>query len=596
MPVSTYQERVQLFQSKSAVLKKKLSSLSALRLFSFLAFLFTGYYALSAGLNWLLGFSIGFFVLFLFLIRYYDKMQRRFQLNNGLAAINQAELSLLNGQPSPYESGESFIDPHHPYSYDLDLFGPSSLFQFLNRTTTQFGKEKLKNELLGCEPATIRHRQEAIGELTQKLDFRQDLQASGTIHLSEEKKLQSLQRWLSAEPAFASGSHYYMLWIFPIVTITLLLLFIFTEDNRYTTFMGIGFVINLAITFAFARKMADYIAVSTDINKTLQQFSEQISLIEKQSFQSPLLHSLQSEYKSATYQSSTEIARLASLFNYLDILFNIFVSPLLNGFLLFHIHILFRLDKWRKTHGTHVNRWLEIIGETESLGSFANMAFNHPSFTFPEQTEQESFLAMDLGHPLIADKKRITNSISFNQQRFVILTGSNMSGKSTFLRTLGINLVLARAGSTVCSSKMQFYPYDIFVSMRINDSLQDSESLFYAELKRLHSIIEHLRAGNKTFIILDEILRGTNSNDKHNGTIGLIQKLVQGKATGIIATHDLTVADLTDRLPDYLSNKCFESAIVNDELIFDYKIKDGVCSKLSASFLMQKMGIIDKNQ
>ena len=189
-------------------------------------------------------------------------------------------------------------------------------------------------------------------------------------------------------------------------------------------------------------------------------------------------------------------------------------------------------------------------------------------------------------------EKRINNSISFAEQRFVILTGSNMSGKSTFLRTLGINLVLARAGSNVCADQFAFYPYEVHVSMRITDSLQDSESFFYAELKRLHSIILQLQAGEKTFVILDEILRGTNSNDKHNGTIGLIRKLVAAHATGIIATHDLTVSKLEEESQGYISNKCFESEIINDELIFDYKLKEGVCTKLSASFLMKKMGVI----
>lgn len=167
-----------------------------------------------------------------------------------------------------------------------------------------------------------------------------------------------------------------------------------------------------------------------------------------------------------------------------------------------------------------------------------------------------------------------------------------MSGKSTFLRTLGINLILARAGSAVTAGEFHFYPYDVFVSMRITDSLQDSESFFYAELKRLRQIIEHLNTGNKTFILLDEILRGTNSDDKHSGTVGLIKQLTERKATGIIATHDLTVALLTEEFPDQLAAKCFESEIINDELLFDYKIKEGVCTKLSASFLMRKMGII----
>ena len=168
-----------------------------------------------------------------------------------------------------------------------------------------------------------------------------------------------------------------------------------------------------------------------------------------------------------------------------------------------------------------------------------------------------------------------------------------MSGKSTFLRTLGINLVLARTGSRVCAETFVFYPYSVHVSMRITDSLQDSESFFYAELKRLHSIIVELEHGEKTFVILDEILRGTNSNDKHNGTIGLIRKLISARATGIIATHDLTVSKLAEENYDYISNQCFESEIINDELVFDYKLKEGVCTRLSASFLMKKMGVID---
>ena len=168
-----------------------------------------------------------------------------------------------------------------------------------------------------------------------------------------------------------------------------------------------------------------------------------------------------------------------------------------------------------------------------------------------------------------------------------------MSGKSTFLRTLGINLVLARTGSVVCAQTFTLFPYDLHVSMRITDSLQDSESLFYAELKRLHSIIEHLHSDRKTFVILDEILRGTNSNDKHNGTVGLIRKLATYNTCGIIATHDLTIADMSAQYPAYMGNKCFESIIINDELLFDYKLKEGVCSKLNASFLMKRMGIID---
>jgi len=194
---------------------------------------------------------------------------------------------------------------------------------------------------------------------------------------------------------------------------------------------------------------------------------------------------------------------------------------------------------------------------------------------------------------MIAVEKRICNDVGFESGDFMILTGSNMSGKSTFLRTLGVNLVLARAGSMVCAEKFQFFPFDLHVSMRITDSLEDSTSFFYAELKRLQGIIQHLQSDRHTFVLLDEILRGTNSHDKHEGTIGLLKKLIALNATGVLATHDLTVTEMTSEFPQALHNYCFESSIDSGELSFDYALKPGVCSTLSASFLMKKMNVIE---
>jgi len=265
---------------------------------------------------------------------------------------------------------------------------------------------------------------------------------------------------------------------------------------------------------------------------------------------------------------------------------------LLNGLFLFHVHILYMLGIWKQQHAHHIKGWLQLIGRFEALGSFGNLSYNNPAFCRPQLSEARAFSASALGHILVKSHKRVCNDLSFNDQKFVILTGSNMSGKSTFLRTLGTNLVLAKAGSVVCATRFEFYPFDVFVSMRITDSLQDSESLFYAELKRLQSIIKSLEGGRQHFVILDEILRGTNSNDKRSGTIGLIRKMAGFDTFGIIATHDTVVADLIKEYPAFIANKAFESAIINDELLFDYQLKDGVCNTLSASYLMKKMEII----
>lgn len=593
MPTATYQELNLKYAAKAIALQKQLSWFSLLRLIFFVAFVFLGFKAIQTGDRLIILSTIITLAIFLAFIRWYDKLQAEVLFYKELARLNEAELHFLNGQPSSYPDGREYTDPHHPFSYDLDLFGEGGLFSYINRTSTSFGRHALAQNLLHPDTKIIHDRQEAINELAGKLEFRQHLQAHGALLDTREKELQQLRSWLGAKPGFTGKTIYLLLFAFPIATIGCLLYYFITEQESFLNYFYFLFVVNLVIAGVFAKRIAAHLSVSTSVTKILQQFAGQLQQIENQHFSSPLLKQLQQGLKTGNLNASKSIAKLASSFNYLETVINLVVSILLNGLFLFHVHVLYALEKWKQKNGKHIMPWLGTLGEMEALTSFANLAFNNRSFCQPQRSETETLVAADMGHPLIAEKKRVSNSISFAEQRFVILTGSNMSGKSTFLRTLGINLVLARAGSRVCAREFIFYPFSVHVSMRITDSLQDSESFFYAELKRLHSIIRELEQGKKTFVILDEILRGTNSNDKHNGTVGLIRKLVAANATGIIATHDLTVSRLAEENNDYISNQCFESEIVNDELVFDYKLKKGVCTRLSASFLMKKMGVIE---
>lgn len=595
MPLEIYQQLLEKYQQETKQFRKKLQLLSTIRLAIFIASLFFFYCYLKTDTLLLLAVAILCLGTFLYFIRLYDIQKRKLDITEALATINKNEINILNGMPAPYENGKAYINTHHSYTYDLDIFGENSLYQFINRTTTSFGKEALASSLLNPSKDEIIDRQLAIKELADQINFRQLLQANGIIHQGEEKKLSSLQHWLKKKPVFSRPAYYYLLCLFPLATILSISLYLITEQEIYKSVIGLLFVVNLSLSFLFSKKMMGHITVSSDISKTLHQFSEQLLLIEKANWQSENLKKIQAQLSSSNIPASTAIKDVCSRFKYMDMLLNIFLSPIFNGLFLFHIHILFQLDEWKKKFGEHITDWLIAIGEAEALSSYATLGFNNPDFCFPTTSKEESVSTVSMGHPLIRQVKRVTNSISFNEKKFIILTGSNMSGKSTFLRTLGVNLVLANAGSPVCASEFNFYPFEVYVSMRITDSLQENESFFYAELKRLHTIIQQINSGIKTFILLDEILRGTNSNDKSNGTIGLIKKMVAGKALGIIATHDLTVGNLTNEYPDYLSNKCFESAIINDELNFDYKIKEGVCNKLSASFLMKKMGIIDNS-
>jgi MutS domain V/MutS domain III len=593
MPLTTYQQHLSKYSAEYAALNKKLGWLSFFRLLLFAGVIGFGYYYFVHSDWYWLATALVLFAAFLYSIRLYDLVKGKADFAKALIDINKNETDFLNGQASTYANGKEYIDPHHPYSYDLDIFGEGSLFGFLNRTTTSFGKESLAQSLLHPDTNAIKERQESINELSGKINFRQHIQATGSLHDIEQKDMDKLKTWLRFPPVFGNTIFYYLLLVFSAAPVIALVYYFSTESDKALNLFFLLFLLNFFIATLFLKNILKQVSVSTAITKVLQQFAGQLKEIEKQSFASALLQKLQNGLKQNNITAANSIERLASLFRYLDFIINPVMSSLLNGFCLFHIHILFALDKWKKKNSGKVMDWLHIIGEFESLNSFANLAFNNREYCYPEISKEELVTASQMAHPLIRKEKSVSNDISFQQEKFIVLTGSNMSGKSTFLRTLGINLVLARAGSTVCAKSFTLFPFDLYVSMRITDSLQDSESFFYAELKRLQEIIHHLQAKNKTFVMLDEILRGTNSNDKHSGTVGLIRKLAANNACGIIATHDLTVADLSAEYPDYMGNKCFESEIINGELVFDYKLKEGVCTKLNASFLMKKMGVID---
>lgn len=588
-----YTSLLENYTAKARTLNQRLRALSFVRLFLFAAFIYCGYKSMRTGDTLFIIGTIVFFIAFLLIVRLYDKLEGITTFYKALVRINKDEIAFLSGEPSLYASGSEYADAHHPYSYDLDIFGERGLYAYLNRCSTAFGRDALAQNLLHPDTSAIVQRQEAITELSSKIEFRQHLQAYGSMHETKDKELRDLKAWVQSPVGFKNKALYYSLLLFPLATVGSLVYYFVTGNDKGADLFYVLFVVNLIISFAFGRKIAAHLSVSTSVNKLLQQYAGQLKLIEQEKFQSPLLQAWQQRITTQQGTASKSIGTLASLFNYLETVVNLLVSILLNGIVQFHVHVLYKLERWKEQNGNKIFDWLQLLGDMEALNSFANLAHNNPDFCAPEVSTTETLSADNMGHLLIRKEKRVTNSVSFAGEKFMILTGSNMSGKSTFLRTLGVNLLLARSGSMVCATRFVFYPYDVYVSMRITDSLQDSESFFYAELKRLETIIAHLQAGNKTFILLDEILRGTNSNDKRNGTIGLIRKLQRMQACGIIATHDVVVADLIQEYPGYISNNCFESEIVNDELLFDYKLKQGVCTKLSASFLMKKLGVID---
>ena len=590
-----YERLKKHYQNLHAEASKTGNIIATLRLFSIILLIYSSYHFYKTEQPaWLFGAGILLFALFLWLVSLHLKYKEKAQLYTSLSIINANEMAYLTGNLTPFKAGEAYIEPHHPYSYDLDIFGKSSIFQHINRTTTAIGEAQLAAWLKNTEGVNIKAQQQAVRELGLKLDWRQNYLAAGQLHIDEDLDISKFKEWLYAPLNYQNAKILRgVSYILPAITIGILIANFVSDDPIFFTIFKVLFFLNLGIVAFQQKHIKEEHRLLNNTSGILKKYSKLLQLIENESFSSDLLRGIIARNASENNKiGSQSINQLSKILNQFDTILNPFAAILMNGLFQYHLHALFTLEKWKTQNKEVVFNWFETIGTFEALSSIANFAYNNPDFIFPTITTEAKLVLKQVGHPLIQREKRICNDVSFDKTKFIVLTGSNMSGKSTFLRTLGVNLILAKIGSPVCAEQFDCYPFDVCVSMRIDDSLQNSESLFFAELKRLKAIIETLDKPHKTFIILDEILRGTNSNDKRAGTQGLIHRLIAKDAVGIIATHDLVIGDMKTQYPDYLSNQCFEATITNDILHFDYKLREGVCQQMSAAFLMRQMEII----
>jgi DNA mismatch repair ATPase MutS len=324
----------------------------------------------------------------------------------------------------------------------------------------------------------------------------------------------------------------------------------------------------------------------------LESYADIIKLIEHGRFESEKLTDLKSKLNGHV-SASTILKQLSQLSKKLDYRLNLLIGMPLNLLFFWDIHQCLKLEKWKTENREKIDGWFKAMAEFEAISSLANLFFNNPLWILPEVTNDYFHLSMkNAGHPLILAEKRILNDFTVNNEiKIALVTGSNMSGKSTFLRTCGVNIILAMAGAPVCAEKFGVSHAHIYSSMRIADSLEENTSSFYAELKKLAQIIKVVEQKEKVFLLLDEILRGTNSNDRHTGSVALIKQLIKNNAPGIIATHDLALSSLTEEHGQNIDIYNFDVKIQGEELYFDYKINRGICKSLNASILMKKMGI-----
>ena len=492
--------------------------------------------------------------------------------------LNEQEIAFLEQHIFFTDNGSAFQQENHPYAYDLDILGERSLYHYLNRTHTFLGRKLLAERLLSPTPERILDTQKQIQDLTSDLDWRQTFTAYAQQIDDSEEFYTKLSAWAKAPVKLLSNAMRYTLIALPILLVVCLLIG-YGQDNELLKTIGkLLLTINLVTFFSFIGRIAKEKLGFERTYTMLYAFRECIAQVE-------------TRFPERNQQASAKIAQLSRLLDDLDSVGNILVSIPLNAFSFYHIHRYQQLLQWKTRYAAHIEEWLQSVGEIEVLCSFANFSYNHPDFVYPTLNHKYEIAFEAVGHPLIPSEQRITNDITLNEQAFILLTGSNMSGKSTFLRTLGVNMLLTLVGLPVCARKANVHPLRLLVSMRLADSLSDGKSYFFAEINRIQQIVKTLES-ERCFVLLDEVLRGTNSEDKQQGTIKIVERLLSLQALGVLATHDIEVCNLSEQYPQQLQNKCFESIIENGELTFDYKLRDGVCKNKNATFLMKKLGII----
>lgn len=586
-PIEFYKNTLAELEQKASKLKKESRNLSAFRFAIFLGTCFLIYLTLGSYPDVFIVAFLGI-LLFGFLVVKHLDLQRKRSIVKEKIKINSTELQVLNRDFYHLETGKEFTNPAHFYSNDIDLFGKGSFFQYINRTKTNDGKVLLANTLTENKTNTILEKQNALKELSTKPIWRQHFSALASL-VSVKNTSEYIVGWISN---YKSVLPTYLAKIqigFSIISIALITLVSlgFISFN----YILIWFFIGLFFTGSYVKKTGNLYTETDKVRETFKQYHQLLNEIENEEFSSKIIKEKQEIITSEDKKASKIFKEFARILDAFDQRNNIIITVFGNGLFLTEIYNACKVEKWINNYKHTVENWFEVVAFFDAQNSLANFSFNHSKFVFPEITAQKNIIeGSNLGHPLLDATKRIDNNFNIKKEEFFIVTGANMAGKSTFLRTVSLSIVMANCGLPVCAESFKYAPIKLITSMRTTDSLTEDESYFYSELKRLKFIVDEI-GQEDYFIILDEILKGTNSKDKAIGSKKFVEKLTKSKSTGIIATHDVSLCELENEFTT-IKNYYFDAEISNNELSFDYQLKNGVCKNMNASFLLQKMEII----
>lgn len=586
-----YRNQLEKLSSKQDKLRLASAKIGWLRLFVFLVFasLVYGGFALN---SWFFAASLIVFILFLLLIKLHLQKQFEKELGETKIKIIKNEIESLNYKPGLWYNGEKYHQANS-YSYDLDIFGEFSFFHYVNRCGTEAGEKKLANSIL--HPLTKKEeicpKQLAIKEMTEKTDFRAEWQGLGLMLPQRTEIKHTLRENLSFKSEFIhSGIIKFLLFLAPLQIAASLIYYFYSNVYQPVLY---SFLINLTIAGFFLRKINARQKAVDGLQKVMNSYSRMIHRFTNEKWETEMNQKNAHELRSA----EKAFSELADISEWFDRRMNVIAGVLFNGFAVYDLHCAIRLEKWKEKFNDKCFGWFDLVSETDAIQSMATYAFNHPEFTYPSFNESQNFYAEQMAHPLIPFQKNIANDFTSSlPEKIILITGSNMSGKSTFLRTVGLNAVIAQCGLPVNAKKMEITPMPVLTSLRQTDNLHENVSLFHAELLRLKFIRNHLKNRQPTLVLIDEMLRGTNSEDKLAGSQKLIEELTHENSLTLIATHDLELGKLEQKYNGSIRNACFESIIDNNELYFDYKLKQGIARNKNATFLLNKMNIIGNNE
>jgi hypothetical protein len=497
------------------------------------------------------------------------------------------------------ESGVHYLKPEHLYAQDLDLFGKGSLFELLCTARTHIGEETLAGWLLRpAAPEVARERQQAVAELRSRVDLREDLAV-----LAEEARTGvdpvSLAAW-GERPALIERSTRTAVWGFTVLgmagaTAILLSAFAGLPENTATLlrdFFILALLADVLFLHRISKRVAPVVAGVEAAAHELRLISGVLERMEREQFGSPLLARLRASLETKGDPPSKRLAQLKRLMEYLDSRDNLFVR-LAEFFILWTPHVAVKVEDWRRNSGRSVRQWLVVLGEMEALCSLASHAFEHPDDPFPDFTHESPWFAAEgIGHPLLDEKSLVRNDVRIGGElRLLVVSGSNMSGKSTLLRTIGVNAILAQAGATVRARRLVLSPLTVGASIHVTDSLQNGVSRFYAEILRIRQILSVTGGSPPVLFLIDEFLHGTNSHDRRIGAQALVRGLVNRGAMGLITTHDLALADIAEVLGGQAANVHFEDHLEEGQMRFDYVMQPGIVRKSNAIELMRSVGL-----